>query len=142
MGLVTFSYAPLEMISYLAAGVVFLTGVAIAIYTVLYFLFPGAPHGFQTLLVSVLFLGAVQLLCLSIIGAYLGKIFEEIKARPTYLVQDVRNDHRAETAAVTFGRKAAAQATDRQATDRQATDRQANDRQEHDHEDHSQALMN
>jgi hypothetical protein len=40
-------------------------------------------------LISVLFLGAVQLLCLSIIGAYLGQIFQEVKRRPKYVVDCV-----------------------------------------------------
>lgn len=46
-------------------------------------------------LVIVLFLGAVQLLCLSIIGVYLGKVFEEVKGRPSYVVQRIQNNHRA-----------------------------------------------
>ncbi len=95
LGIISFSFAPLDLISYLAGGVVVLAGVGMLVYTALYFIFPGAPHGYQTLLLVVLFLGAVQLLCLSIIGAYLGKIFEEVKARPRYLVNDIQNDHRA-----------------------------------------------
>ena len=95
LGIISFSFAPLDLISYLAGGVVALAGVGMLVYTALYFIFPGAPHGFQTLLLVVLFLGAVQLLCLSIIGAYLGKIFEEVKARPRFLVNDIQNDHRA-----------------------------------------------
>jgi dolichol-phosphate mannosyltransferase len=94
LGIVSFSFAPLDLISYLAGGVVALMGAAIVIYMALFFLQPGAPRGFQTLLMAVLFLGAVQLLCLSIIGTYLGKVFEEVKARPRYLVHDVLNDHR------------------------------------------------
>lgn len=94
LGIVSFSFAPLDLISYLAGGVVTLTGVAIVVYMALFFLQPGAPRGFQTLLMAVLFLGAVQLLCLSIIGTYLGKVFEEVKARPRYLVHDILNDHR------------------------------------------------
>lgn len=96
LGLISFSFAPLDLISYLAGIVVAMTAVAAVVYTVLYFVFPGAPQGFLTLLIAVLFLGAVQLLCLSIIGAYLGKIFEEVKARPRFLVNDVQNDHHAE----------------------------------------------
>ena len=96
LGIISFSFAPLDLISYLAGGVVALAGVAMVVYTALYFLFPGAPRGYQTLLLIMLFLGAVQLLCLSIIGAYLGKIFEEVKARPRYLVHDILNDHREE----------------------------------------------
>jgi dolichol-phosphate mannosyltransferase len=94
LGLISFSFAPLELISYLAAAVVALTGVAIGIYLALYFIVPDVPRGFETILVAVLFLGALQLLCLSIIGSYLARLFEEVKARPKFLIQDVQNDHR------------------------------------------------
>jgi polyisoprenyl-phosphate glycosyltransferase len=94
-GLVSFSYAPLELIAILAAGAVALSGVAIVVYTFLYFLHPNVPRGFQTLLLVVLFLGAVQLLSLSIIAEYIAKIFEEVKARPKYIVGDVMNDRQA-----------------------------------------------
>jgi polyisoprenyl-phosphate glycosyltransferase len=94
LGLISFSFAPLELISYLAAVVVLLTALAIVYYLALYFIVPTAPRGFETILVVVLFLGAVQLLCLSIMGSYLARMFEEIKARPKYLIQDISNDHR------------------------------------------------
>jgi dolichol-phosphate mannosyltransferase len=90
-GLVSYSYAPLELISLLAGIVMVLAAVAIVVYTVLYFIRPGVPQGFQTLLVAVLFLGAVQLLCLSIISEYIAKIFEEVKARPKYIVGSITN---------------------------------------------------
>jgi len=93
-GLVSYSYAPLELISVLAGIVMVLAAVAIVVYTALYFIRPGVPQGFQTLLVAVLFLGAVQLLCLSIISEYIAKIFEEVKARPKYIVGTVTNASR------------------------------------------------
>ena len=93
-GLVSYSYAPLELISVLAGLVMILAAIAIVVYTVLYFIRPGVPQGFQTLLVAVLFLGAVQLLCLSIISEYIAKIFEEVKARPKYIVGSVTNAKR------------------------------------------------
>jgi dolichol-phosphate mannosyltransferase len=92
-GLVSYSYAPLELISLLAGVVMALAAVAIVVYTVLYFVRPNAPQGFQTLLVAILFLGAVQLLCLSIISEYIAKIFEEVKGRPKYIVRTVTNAH-------------------------------------------------
>lgn len=88
-GLVSYSYAPLELISLLAGLVMVLAAIAIVVYTVLYFVSPNVPQGFQTLLVAILFLGAVQLLCLSIISQYIAKIFEEVKARPKYIVRTV-----------------------------------------------------
>ncbi|HNS39948.1 MAG TPA: hypothetical protein PKJ56_06840, partial [Promineifilum sp.] len=51
-----------------------------------------APHepllGQATTLVVVLFLGSVQLISLGIIGEYLGRIYDEVKGRPLYLIQD------------------------------------------------------
>jgi glycosyltransferase involved in cell wall biosynthesis len=88
-GIVSFSYAPLEFISLLAIFVILLTALALAVYMVLFFVTPAAPRGFQTILIAVLFLGAVQLLCLSIVGTYVAKIFEEVKQRPKYLVDQV-----------------------------------------------------
>jgi polyisoprenyl-phosphate glycosyltransferase len=88
------SYQPLELISLLAFFVTLLTGLAIVVYVILYFAIPDAPHGFLTLLVAVLFMGAVQLFSLSIIAEYLGRIFEEVKQRPHFIVRNIVNDHR------------------------------------------------
>jgi polyisoprenyl-phosphate glycosyltransferase len=93
-GLVSYSYAPLELISVLAGVVMVLAALAIVIYTVLYFINPNVPQGFQTLLVAILFLGAVQLLCFSIMSEYIAKIFEEVKARPKYIVRTITNSAR------------------------------------------------
>jgi dolichol-phosphate mannosyltransferase len=93
-GIFSFSYQPLEMISLLAFLVTLLTGLAIVFYIALYFLIPNAPRGFATLLVAVLFLGAVQLFSLSILAEYVGRIFEEVKQRPPFIVRRIVNDHR------------------------------------------------
>ena len=88
------SYRPLELISLLAFLVTLLLGFAIVVYVILYFAVPNAPRGFLTLLVAVLFLGAVQLFSLSIIAEYIGRIFEEVKQRPHFIVRNILNDHR------------------------------------------------
>jgi hypothetical protein len=93
-GIVSFSYAPLEMISYIAAGVVALAFLGIVYYGVSYFLHPDAPRGTTTIILLILFLGGMQLLCLSIIGEYLGCIFQEVKRRPKYVIKEIVNDHR------------------------------------------------
>jgi len=77
-GIVSFSYKPLELISILALV--------------------DAPPGYLTMLVAILVLGAVQLICLGVVADYLGRIFEEVKQRPQYLVRSVVNDHRSPSA--------------------------------------------
>ena len=93
-GIFSFSYKPLEMISMLAFWATILAGTAIVAYFLLYLFLPSAPSGFMTLLVAILFFGAIQLLSLSIIAEYLGRIFEEVKHRPQFIVRDVLNSHR------------------------------------------------
>ena len=52
------------------------------------------PSGFTTLIVLILFVGGIQLLCLSIIGSYLAHIYDEVKRRPAFIVQSILNDPR------------------------------------------------
>ena len=93
-GIFSFSYQPLEMISLLSFLAAVATGVGIALYIALYFIVPSAPRGFLTLLVAILFLGSLQLFCLSILAEYMGRIFEEVKQRPAFIVRSIMNDHR------------------------------------------------
>jgi hypothetical protein len=66
--------------------------VAMVVQVTLRFVAPHAvPRGFTTLLVVILFLGGIQLLCLSIIGSYLSHIYDEVKRRPSYVVESVLN---------------------------------------------------
>lgn len=93
-GIFSFSYTPLEIISYLSVVVTFLSILGIICYFLSYFLYPGRPQGITTVLIITLFLGSIQLLALSVIGEYLGRIFEEVKQRPKYLIREILNDQR------------------------------------------------
>jgi dolichol-phosphate mannosyltransferase len=90
--ILSFSYAPLEMITWIGLVTVALAVLAIAVQVVLRLVNPhSTPSGFTTLIVLSLFLGGVQLLCLSIIGSYLAHIYDEVKRRPPYVVDTVLN---------------------------------------------------
>jgi dolichol-phosphate mannosyltransferase len=93
--ILSFSYVPLDFIMWLALATVSLSLLAVVSQIILRVLFPDiAPRGFTTLICLVLFLGGIQLLCLSIIGAYLAHIYDEVKRRPSYIVESILNDPR------------------------------------------------
>ena len=83
-----FSYKPLEFISKLAIGAVFMTFIAALVYVYLYFK-TDAPRGFSTLLMVMFIFGSIQLLALSIIAEYLIRIFQEVKNRPPYIISEI-----------------------------------------------------
>lgn len=90
--IVSFSYVPLDLIAWLALVSVGISILGLAAQLTLHFLAPDlAPKGFTSLIVAMLFVGGVQLLCLSIIGSYVAHIYEESKRRPAYLVESVLN---------------------------------------------------
>jgi polyisoprenyl-phosphate glycosyltransferase len=90
--IVSFSFVPLDIITWIGLGLVALSSVAIVGQIVARLVVPDAvPKGVTTLLVVVLFIGGIQLLCLSIIGSYLAHMYEESKGRPPYLVDEILN---------------------------------------------------
>ena len=92
-GIFSFSYAPLELVSYLAAAMAVLTFAALLFYLGLA-VFAPAPRGFLTQLVIILVLSAMQFLCLAVIAEYVGRTFEEVKRRPTSIIREILNDPR------------------------------------------------
>jgi polyisoprenyl-phosphate glycosyltransferase len=90
----SFSFAPLEWMSY--GGVIFtgLSFIGIIIQIILKFLLPDAPTGFATVIILVLFFGGINLLGISFLGEYIAKIFEETKKRPKYIRTLVRKGTR------------------------------------------------
>ena len=82
-----FSYFPLQLATYLGFLMAPLSILAIIVVVLLRLFGPATPLlGQATTLVAVLFLGSVQLISLGIIGEYLGRIYDEVKQRPLYLV--------------------------------------------------------
>lgn len=88
-GLISFSDVPLTLASYvglLTFVMAFVYGVYIVIRTLI---FGAATPGWPSLAVLVVGMGGLQLLCLGIVGKYIGKIFIENKQRPMYILKEV-----------------------------------------------------
>jgi len=86
-GITSFSSAPLEIWTYVGATISlfsFLYGLLIVAKTLIFGI--DVP-GYASILVSVLFLGGIQLLGIGIVGQYLGRVYAEIKQRPIYIVR-------------------------------------------------------
>jgi glycosyltransferase involved in cell wall biosynthesis len=91
----SFSYFPLQLATYFGFFSAFLAAVAIPIVVVFRLTGAGAFFGQATTLISVLFLGGVQLICLGILGEYIGRIYDEAKGRPLYIVREETGSRRA-----------------------------------------------
>lgn len=87
-GITGFSYFPLQLAMYMGFGIAALNALAILLVIYLRAFTDAEPlEGQATTLVMVLFLGSIQLISLGIIGEYLGRIYNEVKGRPLYLVR-------------------------------------------------------
>jgi glycosyltransferase involved in cell wall biosynthesis len=85
-GITSFSTAPLRLATYvgiMTALAAFVGGLSIMAKTLLW---GDRVAGWPTMMVVILFLGGVQLIALGLIGEYLGRLYEEAKQRPLYVV--------------------------------------------------------
>jgi polyisoprenyl-phosphate glycosyltransferase len=89
-GLLSFSSVPLQLASYLGFVVSCVSFVYIAYAIWLKLFTDHTILGWTSVMVAVLFLGGVQLLCLGIVGEYIGRIYDEVKQRPLYIVDEAR----------------------------------------------------
>jgi polyisoprenyl-phosphate glycosyltransferase len=100
-----FSYFPLQVATYfgfISAGIA-----ALAIPVVIYTRVTGsrAFFGQATTLIAVLFLGGVQLICVGILGEYIGRIYDEAKGRPLYVTREAPEDEPVVQGQHTFGNR-------------------------------------
>lgn len=87
-GIVNFSDAPLNIASFVGAFSCVVSGIAMLFIIVRALLFGDPTAGWPSLVTIILFIGGVQLLCIGIIGKYIGKIFMETKKRPVYIIKE------------------------------------------------------
>lgn len=91
-GVMSYTVAPLRL-SMILGVFVSISAFFYLVYIILKTIIYTEPvGGFPTIMVTVLFLGGVQLLSLGIIGEYLGKVFNETKKRPGYLINSINGE--------------------------------------------------
>ncbi|WP_226570971.1 glycosyltransferase family 2 protein [Mangrovibacter yixingensis] len=86
-GITSFSTVPLRVWSYMGLLIAFLSlcyGIYIIVDTLIW---GNSVHGYPSLLVSILFLGGVQLIGIGVLGEYIGRIYVEVKERPRYIIK-------------------------------------------------------
>lgn len=81
----SFSVAPLRLIGALGA-MVFMVGLAMIIWTIIDVFRGITPSGYATLNCSLWFLGGLGMLCMAVVGEYIGKLYMEAKKRPRYYI--------------------------------------------------------
>jgi glycosyltransferase involved in cell wall biosynthesis len=94
-GVTAFSNLPLQLVAWLGFAV-FGLSLLLVLYAILGRIFGGhTPEGWASVFVAVAFLSGVQLVALGILGAYVSRIFEEVKGRPLYVIatDTARLDH-------------------------------------------------
>lgn len=85
-GITSFSIVPIRLIMNLGLLIV-LIALILLIYTFIQNAKGNTVSGWSSLMISIWALGGVQLICISIIGEYVGKIFKEVKKRPRYTIE-------------------------------------------------------
>ena len=91
-GITSFSDIPLRFASYFGfavSAIAFIYALIVIVSKLLGIYPPGYTPGWASTIVAVVFLGGMQLISLGILGEYLGRIYDEVKGRPLYLIDDV-----------------------------------------------------
>jgi dolichol-phosphate mannosyltransferase len=91
-GLFGFSTAPLQMMMWTGFAISILSVIAIFVVIALKIIYGNAfPLGVPTITVLVLFMGGVQLAAVGVLGEYIGRVYEEVRRRPLYIVDRAAN---------------------------------------------------
>ncbi len=86
-GVTSFTVLPLKLATYVGLGVAMMSVIYAAVVIVKKLIIGNPVAGYPSLMTVVLFLGGVQLMFLGVIGEYIGRVFNETKQRPLYLVE-------------------------------------------------------
>jgi dolichol-phosphate mannosyltransferase len=89
--ILSFSIKPLQVGIFLGLSVAALSVLLMALTVVKYFIDKSIPSGWSTLAILILLFSGVQLTMMGILGAYIGGIYEEVKGRPHYIIDETVN---------------------------------------------------
>ncbi|HCT9898807.1 TPA: glycosyltransferase family 2 protein, partial [Citrobacter koseri] len=87
-GITSFSVTPLRIVTALGFIISILSSIGV-IYTLAQYFLGHTVSGWASMILAVLFIGGVQMLCLGVIGEYIGKIYIESKKRPKFFISEV-----------------------------------------------------
>ncbi len=87
-GITSFSIKPIRFVTTLGM-LIFITSIAMLLYFFIIKLLGKTVQGWATLMGSIWMIGGIQLLCLGIVGEYIGKIYKEVKQRPKFIIEDI-----------------------------------------------------
>jgi dolichol-phosphate mannosyltransferase len=90
-GIFAFSAVPLRAATWLGAATIAAALAFTVVATISHLFFARSPQGFTALITAITFLAGVQLLFLGVIGEYVGRIYEQVKQRPLYLVDRIES---------------------------------------------------
>ena len=91
-GITSFTTAPLRFATFIGSFIAILSVLAGLFYLLKTVIFGDQARGFTTLIVFISFLGGIQLVAIGILGEYIGRIFNEVKHRPVYLLNSFNGD--------------------------------------------------
>jgi polyisoprenyl-phosphate glycosyltransferase len=92
-GIVSFSTKPLQLGIFVGIGFAALSFILILVAVIRYFIVQSLPSGWTTMVVLLLLFSGIQLIILGVMGAYIGGIYEEVKGRPRYIIEEEISHH-------------------------------------------------
>ncbi len=96
-GLISFTTVPLKVWTYIGTAVATFAFVNAAYYLLEHILIGAVVPGFHSLIVSIMFFAGVQMISLGVLGEYIGRVFNEVKGRPLYLIaEEIGGESKAE----------------------------------------------
>lgn len=90
-GITSFSVKPISFITTLGI-IVCVFAVVMGVYSVVQKFMGNTDAGWASLMMSIWFIGGVQLIALGLVGTYIGKIYSEVKRRPRFIIEEYKND--------------------------------------------------